>query len=161
MRIRVVAAIGFVLSTLLLASCGATKSSAVRPCAPNVVDGVIPSWAQAGFLERNPTMHYELGTSREIVALLFAFPLESPPPASHNNKILWVSRLPVQGTVLIIRAQRMVGTQQLGAAVQRQVAGGPGPSIINLPAAGCWSLDLYWSGHTDHLDLSYATNPGS
>src|ERR1035441_10759377 len=92
MRIRVVAAIGFVLSTLLLASCGATKSSAVRPCAPNVVDGVIPSWAQAGFLERNPTMHYELGTSREIVALLFAFPLESPPPASHNNKILWVSR---------------------------------------------------------------------
>ena len=34
-------------------------------------------------------------------------------------------------------------------------------SIINLPAAGCWSLDLYWSGHTDHLDLSYATNPGS
>jgi hypothetical protein len=106
-------------------------------------------------------MHYELGTSGEIVALLFAFPLESPPPASHNNKILWVSRQPVQGTALVIRAQRMVGTTQLGAAVQRQVAGGPGPSIINLPAAGCWSLDLHWSGHSDHLDLSYASNSGS
>jgi hypothetical protein len=153
--------IGVVLSALLLASCGATKRSAVKACAPNVDNGVIPSWARAGFPERNPTMHYELGTSHEIVALLFAFPLQSPAPASHNNKILWVSRQPVPGTALIIRAQRMVGTERLGAAVQRQVAGGPGPSIINLPAAGCWSLDLHWSGHSDHLDLSYATSPGS
>jgi hypothetical protein len=137
------------------------KSSAVRPCSPHVVDGVIPSWAQAGFSERNPTMDYELGTSATIVALLWAFPLESPPPASHSNKILWVSRLPVQGTALLISAQRMVGTQRVGAAVQRQVAGGPGPSIIDLPEAGCWRLALHWSGHNDHLDLSYSNNRGS
>jgi len=40
--------------------------------------------------------------------------------------------------------------------VTRQVAGGPGPSIIDLPAAGCWSVNLSWSGHHDHLTLRYS-----
>ena len=31
----------------------------------------------------------------------------------------------------------------------------PGPSIINLPAPGCWTLHLSWSGHTDQLKLHY------
>jgi hypothetical protein len=29
------------------------------------------------------------------------------------------------------------------------------PSIINLPAPGCWTLHLSWSGHTDQLKLRY------
>jgi len=29
------------------------------------------------------------------------------------------------------------------------------PSIINLPAPGCWTLHLSWSGHTDELKLRY------
>jgi hypothetical protein len=39
--------------------------------------------------------------------------------------------------------------------VRRTVAGGPGPSIVDLPAAGCWRLALTWSGHTDTMDLVY------
>jgi hypothetical protein len=35
------------------------------------------------------------------------------------------------------------------------VPGGPGPSIIDLPAPGCWTLHLSWSGHTDKLKLHY------
>jgi hypothetical protein len=35
------------------------------------------------------------------------------------------------------------------------VPGGPGPSIINLPAPGCWTLHLSWSGHRDELKLRY------
>lgn len=160
MRLRVVA-IAAVLTGFVLPGCGGTNSSAVKPCSPHVVDGVIPSWARAGFSDRQPVMNYELGASGEIVALLWAFPLESPPPANHSNKILWVSRLPVQGTALFISAQRMIGTRPIGAAVPRQVAGGPGPSIIDLPVAGCWRLDLNWSGHSDHLDLIYAANTES
>jgi len=30
--------------------------------------------------------------------------------------------------------------------VNRLVRGGPGPSIINLPTAGCWRLALRWAG---------------
>jgi hypothetical protein len=39
----------------------------------------------------------------------------------------------------------------------RVVPGGPGPSIVNLPQAGCWRLTLAWSGQTDTLDLAYGT----
>lgn len=35
------------------------------------------------------------------------------------------------------------------------VPGGPGPSTIDLPAPGCWTLHLRWSGHTDELKLHY------
>jgi hypothetical protein len=35
------------------------------------------------------------------------------------------------------------------------VGGGPGPSIIDLPQAGCWHLALKWSGHTDTMRLTY------
>ena len=45
------------------------------------------------------------------------------------------------------------------ASQVRTVAGGPGPSIINLPASGCWRLTLRWSGRADSLDLAYAANP--
>ena len=153
--------VGTVVTALVLPGCSKTTNSAVSPCAPHVIDGVIPSWARGGFSQPNPTMHYELGTSGAIVALLWAFPLEAPPPATHNNKILWVSHLPGDGRALLINAQRMVRTHPVGRAVQRHVMGGPGPSIINLPAAGCWRLDLHWSGHSDRLDLSYAKDPAS
>jgi hypothetical protein len=40
--------------------------------------------------------------------------------------------------------------------VQRTVAGGPGPSIVDLPAPGCWRLTLRWAGRADQVDLAYA-----
>ena len=147
------------LASLVLAgvSTAATISARVAavPCRPHVADGVIPSWARAGFSSPRPTMHYELGAHGRIVALLWAYPLLSPPPQTHNNKILWVAKVPPGASPLVISAQRMVGAVPTGAPVERQVVGGPGPSIINLPTAGCWRLSLQWSGHTDEMDLSY------
>jgi hypothetical protein len=32
---------------------------------------------------------------------------------------------------------------------------GTGPSIIDVPAAGCWRLTFSWSGRRDTLDLNY------
>jgi hypothetical protein len=49
----------------------------------------------------------------------------------------------------------MTGTHAVGHPVTRVVVGGPGPSIIDLPAAGCWRVSLAWSGRTDTLDLQY------
>jgi hypothetical protein len=37
----------------------------------------------------------------------------------------------------------------------REVAEGPGPSTLDLPAPGCWTLDLRWADRTDTLRLSY------
>jgi hypothetical protein len=38
------------------------------------------------------------------------------------------------------------------------IAGGPGPSIVNLPTPGCWRLTLGWAGQVDTLDLRYLAN---
>jgi hypothetical protein len=104
-------------------------------------------------------MPYSLGRDGKIAALLWANPLRSPPSKNYNNKILWVSREPqVPGSDLQIRAQRMNGSRPLGAPVDRRVMGGPGPSIINPPGAGCWRVRLRWSGRTDTIDLRYAAN---
>lgn len=86
-------------------------------------------------------------------------PAWGPPPGkTRSNKILWVSRLPAEPqTDLRISAQRMRGRQPLGRPVARTVTGGPGPSIVDLPAAGCWRLTLRWSGQRDSLDLPYVT----
>ena len=33
--------------------------------------------------------------------------------------------------------------------------GGPGPSIVDLPTAGCWRITASWSGQRDRLELDY------
>jgi hypothetical protein len=72
-----------------------------------------------------------------------------------SNKILWVFRVN-QGEFTPLRTRATLdGANQ---TVTRQVAGGPGPSIIDLPAAGCWSVNLSWSGHHDHLTLRYSAS---
>ena len=101
-------------------------------------------------------MPYVVGDRGDIVAILWADhdPLHAPPLTQRNNKILWVAKMVPGGPFTALRIQATLdGTSQV---VTRQVPGGPGPSIINLPAAGCWSLDLSWSGHHDHLTLRYS-----
>lgn len=134
----------------------AAPSPATAPppadCLTTVPDAVLPEWARAGFSDRKPRIAYVLGGNGDIAAILFAQPLTSPPAADHNNKILWVSRVPQDplGT-LRIDARLAGGT----SSVTRRVAGGPGPSIIDLPEPGCWHLTLHWNGHVDGVDLSY------
>ena len=104
-------------------------------------------------------MPHVLGRSGDIVAIIFGYPLLSPPSAKRNNKILWVSRTPLKPlSDLRISAQRMNTQGKVGRPVARVVRGGPGPSIIDLPAPGCWRLTLRWSGRSDQLDLEYRSN---
>jgi len=91
-----------------------------------------------------------------IVAILFGDPLSAPPALDRNNKILWVAKRIDGATDLRITAQRMDGSVALGQAVERTVAGGPGPSIVDLPVAGCWRLALAWGAVSDSPDLEHA-----
>jgi len=150
------------ITALVVVGCGggAPAPSRVSACASQVKAGVLPQWARTGFSDPKPRMPYEVGRAGDIAAIVWGFPLLSPAPRTHNNKILWVSRVTLRpGSDLRIAAQRMHGTHPLGTPVSRTVTGGPGPSIIDLPASGCWRLTLRWSGRVDSLDLDYVANP--
>ncbi len=126
------------------------------PCHAEVDQGVLPAWARGGFSSPRPRIPHVLGSRGGIAAILFGYPLMSPPAEGRNNKILWVPRVvPRRVTDLRIAAQRWDGAQPSGPPVARRVEGGPGPSIIDLPASGCWRLTLRWSGRIDTLDLDY------
>jgi hypothetical protein len=147
-------AVSAVAVGVAVAPAGASPSTPA--CHSVVHKGVLPTWARTGFSDPRPRLPHVLGRSGEIAALVFGYPLRSP-PATDSNKILWVSRRNVKAlSDLRIHAQRMDGRRRVGRAVTRVVVGGPGPSGINLPAPGCWRLTLRWSGRTDELDLQYA-----
>jgi hypothetical protein len=153
MRILLAAAVAL---AALVPAAGAAARPGVAPCASGVHVGVLPVWARSGFSDPTPTMPFALGSSGRIAAIVFGHPLLSPPGKTRGNKILWVSRAEVRPmSDLRIRAQRMDGGRAVGAPVRRVVAGGPGPSIVDLPAPGCWRLTLRWSGRSDWLDLRY------
>lgn len=135
---------------------GADRTPATSPaetCRRDYTPRVLPAWATTGFSSPRPTMPYVLGDHGDIVAILWAEhdPLVVPTAQDRNNKILWVGRVASEGS-LHIKA-RLLGSDRTAA---RTVDGGPGPSIIDLPAAGCWSLDLTWGKQHDHLELEYA-----
>jgi len=144
-------------------SAGAARSSAAvagagvaggNGCAGQPPVSPLPVWARSGFSPADQAMPHVLGKAGDIVAILWAprDALHSPPLQDRNNKILWVSRVPVVAAdPLVIRAALAGST--LTATVS--VPGGPGPSIIDLPAPGCWTMQLSWSGHTDELQLRY------
>jgi hypothetical protein len=129
-------------------------------CATAVAYGSLPTWARAGFSPPSVAMPYVLGTHGDIVAVLWARhdPLVTHLPPNRANKILWVSKLPLSaGSTLEITARQLIGGIAVGPVQRRAVAGGPGPSAINMPTAGCWQFTLRWSGHSDTVDLPYAT----
>jgi hypothetical protein len=85
-----------------------------------------------------------------VVAVPFGWPLRDKQPKDRANKVLWVADVSTGGP-LVIQARRESDTE----VVRREVTGGPGPSIIDLPAKGCWQLDLSWPGGADRIYLRY------
>jgi hypothetical protein len=160
-----------VVAAVAASTTAATAPAAERaamPCNAAVRHDVLPPWARAGFSEPRPRVAHVLGRSGDILAILFASPLHAPPAVDRNNKILWVAHKQFDFGDMRIRAQRMQGTAAVGKPVARRVPGGPGPSIIDLPAAGCWRFTLTWTTEgttsprttvSDTLDLRYV-KPG-
>ena len=176
----------YALLTLAIAGCGSAVSSerpsqsaalptigasipsataaavpmATWPCQSLVDKGVLPIWARAGFSEAEPALPHVMSRSGDVVAILFGYPLSSPPRAEVNNKILWVLRAGPT-TPVEISAQRVAGATPVGAPVARRLDAGFGPSIVDLPDAGCWRLTLSFSDRTDTIDLDYSLPPAS
>ncbi|MEU7924172.1 hypothetical protein [Micromonospora sp. NPDC049107] len=154
-------------SVLVLAGCGTAgdgpattaggPTTAAVGCASRVETGSLPDWADEGF-HGDTRMPHVFGARGEIVAVLFGHPLAQVRPDASSNKILWVARPattsppPGASTTLKIIAT-LDGTD---TRVTHEVAGGPAPSIIDMPRAGCWHLDLSWGGRADTMDLVYA-----
>ena len=114
----------------------------------------LPVWARAGFTPGNQPMAHVMGEAGNIVAILWGTRnvLHAPPRQNVSNKILWVSKIPFTAPNPLVITATLAGSARTATV---SVPGGPGPSIINLPAAGCWTLHLSWSGHTDELKLRY------
>jgi hypothetical protein len=129
----------------------ATTPPPVTTSCPTPEPGTLPVWARTGFSTANPGIPMLYSDRGLMLAILFGAPLTAPPPADRNNKILWVAKVGGDGAFSI--DARLEGSD---LRVRREVAPAPGPSIVDLPAAGCWRVDLRWGTYTDTISLRYA-----
>jgi hypothetical protein len=136
------------------ASGQSTLSAASNGCAGQPPVSSLPTWARAGFTPPDLAVPHVTGVSGNIVAILWRpkNALHAPPLPNVNNKILWVSRVPMDSPVPLVIRATLAGTARTAAV---SLPNGPGPSYVNLPAPGCWTLHLSWGGHTDQLMLRY------
>ena len=123
--------------------------AAAFACSDPVV-GPLPEWARTGFTPPDQDVAHIASVRGHVVAVPFGWPLRDKQPEGRANKVLWVADLSTGGP-LVIQARREADTE----TVRREVAGGPGPSTIDLPGEGCWQLDLSWPGGTDRIYLRY------
>ncbi len=123
-------------------------------CAGQPPVSPLPVWARSGFSPADLAMPHVMGEAGNIVAILWATrdALHSPPLHDSSNKILWVSRVPLVAPDPLVITATLAGSARTATV---SVPGGPGPSTIDLPVPGCWTLHLSWSGHTDELKLRY------
>jgi hypothetical protein len=163
------AALVLVAALALTAACsnaahspaGSTSRGAARPaaggrsagsCGSDVTRDALPAWARTGFHGDGSGVPHVFGEHGDIVAVLFDYPPVASSDSNAGNKILWVSRLPQQPMQPLTIKAALDGTT---TSVSREIAGGPGPSGVDLPKAGCWRLALSWSGHTDTMRLTF------
>ena len=129
-------------------------------CLARRINGPLPVWARGGFHPPGVSIGHVMGVRGDIVAILWGGPktsLYAPPRKGQNNKILWVARLPLpvmSPSPMTIRAT-LNGTHLVAS---RELPTGPGPSFVNLPAPGCWTLNLSWAGLQDQVDLWYTAS---
>jgi len=120
-------------------------------CAGQPPVSPLPVWARSGFTPPDIAMPHVMGAAGNIVAILWVTPdaLHAPALLNRANKILWVSR--VSSGPMTIRAT-LAGSTRTATV---DLPDGPGPSYVDMPAPGCWTLHLSWGGHTDQLSLRY------
>ena len=133
---------------------GSAAPVSAAGCLARRIDGPLPLWARSGFHPPDVPIGHVMGLQDDIVAILWGGPessLYAPPLPDQGNKVLWVPRLADEaGSPLTIRAT-LNGTHR---AVTRELPD-VGPSYVDLPAPGCWTLNLSWSWHRDQVELWY------
>jgi len=146
---------GVGIAVLILLSEGCTSSSTAQvhssPSVPVnsfaggcggtlLTDALPPTWAQVGWNQPQAPwgVPWALGTGSDAVAYVFATQLvagSSPRVDGTNNKVLWVAKGGPPNFV--------VEAHPLGAG-QPVVTIAGGPSIVDVPTAGCWTFHLTW-----------------
>jgi hypothetical protein len=135
-------------------------------CASTVLtDAEPPVWAQSGFSHAKGTpwpVPWALGTGGTAVAYVFANQLVAGSGSrvdGSQNKVLWQAKDHPSGEGVVVQG-RPVGQSQPVVTI----AGGP--SITDVPTAGCWTFTLTWSSSgkpgssTINLEaLPVGTNP--
>jgi hypothetical protein len=148
MRRSAILLVSLTAVTAASAAPGGSAAAGTAPCSGGVSLGVLPVWARGGFSDPKPKMPHVVGDGGAIAAVLFGDALMSPSPPDRSNKILWVARTTPEPP-----AQLTIQARQGNRTVTRKVD--VGPSYVDLPA-GCWHLDLSWTGGGhDSLDLAY------
>ena len=153
-------AVALLMTFLGAAACTGTPSRTTPPgsesstavalsCVGSEQLGPLPTWARAGFTPPDQPVAHVTGRRGEIVGVVFGHPLHAPPMAGRGNKILWVAQ--TYGAPLEIHAT-LNGSD---LAVDREVPGGPGPSLIDMPRAGCWTFTLSGGAQHDELAVPY------
>jgi hypothetical protein len=148
------------IPVLLLGACSekpqraASPQADTEPCVTKMETGALPEWARTGFTGDGSGNPHVFSKNGDMLGVLFGNPLTAPPAADHNNKILWVSKLPINTPSDFGIVASLAGT---GETVRPKVDPAPGPSIIDLPKPGCWRMTLSWSGHVDTMDLTYSS----
>jgi len=122
-------------------------------CSYRLTMTALPVWAREGFRPPYTGWPFVISKRGDTVAVLFGYPMTAPRDEQKdgNNKILWVSK---SGLSMTVDAQ-LAGTSQ----IVRLGAVPVGPSIVDMPKAGCWHMTLHLSGYegrwTDTLDVVY------
>jgi hypothetical protein len=122
---------------------------------PLVVGG-LPDWTQrAAPPERTP---YAISHEGNAIAVLFGYPLRAGKNVQNpSNKILWVMRDSRDEQQLQL-TMRPSGRAAPTVTLTRAADSGPGeiyPSGVDVPTAGCWTVQAEWNGHHATLELSY------
>jgi hypothetical protein len=123
-----------------------TAPAGSSACTGNISTATLPTWARAGFSPDGLHTPHVFGATREIVGVLFG-ELRAHQPEGTNNKILWVAKNG-DGTL-------QISAQLEGSDTTATRTVNLGPSIVDLPAAGCWQLTLTWAGHSDTIAFRY------
>ena len=133
----------------------ASSASAVPElsCLTAVTTSPLPVWAPTGFTPPDQAIAHVTGSQGNIVGVLFG-DLHSPPAADQGNKILWVARVAGGSGNPDLKIHATLNGSQV--AVDRVVTGGPGPSLVDVSQAGCWTFTLSWSGHQEEVALPYS-----
>ncbi len=135
---------------------GTSATAAGSGCRP-MSTAVLPEWARSGF-SLPYTATFATSRSGHLLAVLFG-PLTAPPaPTGPTNKVLWIPRttpLPANPRQVVITAQ-LDGTDWTARVV---LPDGFGPSTVDLPAPGCWHLQVIAGADIDELDLTYGGDP--
>jgi hypothetical protein len=121
----------------------------------SVYQGALPAWAESAQVP-DPS-RYVMSHEGDLVGVLFVSPLVAPARTQGpNNKILWISSVPRDGSTLTLTLAPLAGGTAV--TVTQPADSEPGeiyPSIVDVPASGCWSVVAEWAGHRATLELPY------